>query len=196
MLGACVLAADAGQTPAAPSPTDESKTPQIAIGSRFLEVPAGKFPGVKAGASGIVLTRNATQAAELLRALEKQKGVDVLSAPRVTALSGQRATVQIGREQALPKGSAEAGKFVGITLEVTATAKPDGIRLSVKPQIVSLLDKETKAQGRPVFHEVKSENEVAMRDGETVVLACGPSEKPGREIFVLIDARTIPAPAP
>jgi type II secretory pathway component GspD/PulD (secretin) len=184
MHGACVLAANA--------PEEQ----QIAIGARFLEVPAGKFPGLEAGAMGVVMKRSEAKAADLLRAMEKQKGVDVLSAPRVLSRSGERATVQIGREQALPQGSPQATRFVGITLDVTATAKPDGIELSATPQIVSLLEKETKAQGRPVFHEVKTVNEVTMRDRETVVLACGDSAKPGREIFVLIDVRRIAVPAP
>jgi len=96
----------------------------------------------------------------VLRALNQQKGVDLVSAPRVTTKSGQRATIQITREFRypsefdLPQVTQTAGsiytpatpttpsafetKPVGIMLEVEPTVGPDGytIDLVLSPRVV------------------------------------------------------------
>ncbi|MBN8709147.1 MAG: hypothetical protein BGO12_07795 [Verrucomicrobia bacterium 61-8] len=96
----------------------------------------------------------------VIRALSQNKGVDLVSAPKVTTKSGQRATIQIVREfrypteYDLPQVSASSGstyqpvvpttptafdtKPVGITLEVEPTVGPDGftIDLTLSPRVV------------------------------------------------------------
>lgn len=96
----------------------------------------------------------------VIRALSQSKGVDLVSSPKVTTKSGQRATIQIIREfrypteYDLPQVSASAGstfgpvvpttptafdtKPVGITLEVEPTVGPDGytIDLTLSPRVV------------------------------------------------------------
>ena len=96
----------------------------------------------------------------VLRALNQQKGIDLVSAPRVTTKSGQRATIQIVREfrypteYDLPQVTQTPGsiytpatpttptsfetKPVGITLEVEPTVGPDGytIDLILSPRVV------------------------------------------------------------
>jgi len=96
----------------------------------------------------------------VIRALSQSKGVDLVSAPKVTTKSGQRATIQIVREfrypteYDLPQVSASQGsiytpvvpttptsfetKPVGITLEVEPTVGPDGyqIDLTLSPRVV------------------------------------------------------------
>jgi len=96
----------------------------------------------------------------VLRALNQQKGVDLVSAPKVTTKSGQRATIQIVREFRYPSefdlpqvtqtpGSvytpatpttptAFETKPVGIVLEVEPTVGPDGytIDLILSPRVV------------------------------------------------------------
>ena len=96
----------------------------------------------------------------VLRALNQQKGVDLVSAPKVTTKSGQRATIQIIREfrypteYDLPQVTQTPGsvytpatpttptsfetKPVGITLEVEPTVGPDGytIDLILSPRVV------------------------------------------------------------
>jgi general secretion pathway protein D len=96
----------------------------------------------------------------VLRALNQQKGVDLVSAPKVTTKSGQRATIQIVREfrypveYDLPQVTQTPGsiytpatpttptsfetKPVGITLEVEPTVGPDGytIDLILSPRVV------------------------------------------------------------
>lgn len=96
----------------------------------------------------------------VIRALNQQKGVDLVSAPKVTTKSGVRATIQIVREFRyptefdLPQVTQTAGsvytpatpttptgfetKPVGITLEVEPTVGPDGyqIDLILSPRVV------------------------------------------------------------
>jgi general secretion pathway protein D len=96
----------------------------------------------------------------VLRALNQQKGVDLVSAPKVTTKSGQRATIQIIREfrypteYDLPQVTQTPGsiftpatpttptsfetKPIGITLEVEPTVGPDGytIDLILSPRVV------------------------------------------------------------
>ncbi len=96
----------------------------------------------------------------VLRALNQQKGVDLVSAPKITTKSGQRATIQIVREfrypteYDLPQVTQTPGsvftpatpttptsfetKPVGITLEVEPTVGPDGytIDLILSPRVV------------------------------------------------------------
>jgi general secretion pathway protein D len=96
----------------------------------------------------------------VIRALSQSKGVDLVSSPKVTTKSGQRATIQIVREfrypteYDLPQVSASTGstfqpvipttptaldtKPVGITLEVEPTVGPDGftIDLTLSPRVV------------------------------------------------------------
>ena len=95
----------------------------------------------------------------VIRALNQQKGVDLVSAPKVTTKSGQRATIKIIREfrypseYDLPQVTQAPGtvytpatpttptafetKNVGITLEVEPTVGPDGytIDLILSPSI-------------------------------------------------------------
>ncbi len=79
----------------------------------------------------------------VLRALDQKKGVDLLSAPRVTTKSGQRAVIEIVREfryptefdpPQIPQNFGAGGGTVGVgstrsiaVFPVTPTT-PDGIR--------------------------------------------------------------------
>ncbi len=127
-----------------------------AVDALLFGTPAGPAPGVLAIAG--IFTNPQFQV--VLRALDQAKGVDLVSAPKVTTKSGQRATVEIVREfrypseYDLPQVTQSAGaiytpatptsptafemKPVGITLEVEPTVGPDGytIDLVLAPRIV------------------------------------------------------------
>ncbi|MEI7963050.1 MAG: type II and III secretion system protein, partial [Verrucomicrobiota bacterium] len=94
-----------------------------------------------------------------LRAINQQKGIDLVSAPKVTVTSGRKATINITRKFPYPRDyspptvpqSQGAGvnpatpatpssfetRNVGVQLEVEPTVGPDGytIELSLSPQI-------------------------------------------------------------
>lgn len=127
-----------------------------AVDALLFGTPAGPAAGVMALAG--VFTNPQFQV--VIRALNQQKGVDLVSSPSVTTKSGQRATIQIVREfrypteYDLPQVSASQGsvfqpvvpttptsfdtKPVGITLEVEPTVGPDGytIDLTLSPRVV------------------------------------------------------------
>ena len=127
-----------------------------AVDALLFGSPAGPAPGILALAG--VFTNPQFQV--ILRALNQQKGVDLVSAPSVTTKSGLRATIQIVREFRYPSefdlpqvtqtpGSiytpaapttptAFETKPVGITLEVEPTVGPDGytIDLVLSPRVV------------------------------------------------------------
>jgi general secretion pathway protein D len=127
-----------------------------AVDSLLFATPFGPAPALLSVAG--VFTNPQFQV--VLRALNQQKGVDLVSAPKVTTKSGQRATIQIVREfrypteYDLPQVTQTPGsiytpatpttptsfetKPVGITLEVEPTVGPDGytIDLILSPRVV------------------------------------------------------------
>jgi len=127
-----------------------------AVDGLLFGSPAGPAPAILALAG--IFTNPQFQV--VLRALNQSKGVDLVSAPKVTTKSGQRATIEIVREflypseYDLPQVQAAGGtlftpvvpttptafemKPVGITLEVEPTVGPDGytIDLVLAPRVV------------------------------------------------------------
>jgi beta-lactamase regulating signal transducer with metallopeptidase domain len=136
---------------------DWSGRPSVTIESKFVEMSPSAMrsspelahlgPGTPPGSGGIL---EDPQFAQVIRALNMQRGVDLLSAPSVTAHSGQRATVEIVREFKYPtkwkkegagwKPTKFATRTTGVTLEVRADVQPDGrIMLHATPRVVELL---------------------------------------------------------
>ena len=140
--------------------TAGNRTGSAAIKANSLDAllfgsPVGPAPGVLALAG--IFTNPQFQV--VLRALNQQKGVDLVSAPKVTVTSGRKATIKIVRGFPYPKEYAppqipvqQSGgnapvtpstptsfetRNVGVQLEVEPTVGPDGytIELSLSPQI-------------------------------------------------------------
>jgi len=127
-----------------------------AIDALLLGSPIGQGAGVLSVAG--VFTNPEFQV--VLRALDQKKGVDLISAPKVTTQSARKATIEIVREFlyptqfAAPEASASAGsqftpsvptspsgwtmKPTGITLEVVPTLGPDNytIELELAPRVI------------------------------------------------------------
>ena len=127
-----------------------------AVDALLFGTPAGPAPAVLALAG--VFTNPQFQV--VLRALNQAKGVDLISAPKVTTKSGYDATIEITREfmypgsYSDPQVTSQAGQLytpvaptspedfvmqpTGITLNVRPTVGPDGytIDLELNPQIV------------------------------------------------------------
>ena len=90
----------------------------------------------------------------VLSALDQSSGVDVLSAPSVTTLSGQQAVITVGERHFYPEVY-EAGvsqgtmlhvkyedfkeKILGVEMTVTPTIKGDDIQMKINPKITELL---------------------------------------------------------
>ena len=135
--------------------TGSSAVKANALDGLLFGSPVGPAAGVLALAG--IFTNPQFQV--VLRAINQQKGIDLVSAPKVTVTSGRKATINITRKFPYPKdyspptipqsqggGGAPATpatptsfetRNVGVQLEVEPTVGPDGytIELSLSPQI-------------------------------------------------------------
>ena len=174
-----------------PAPKPLPKDALIEIESRFFEIPDGtarqlgllSVPegegGGKAGQPskpappvptvGAIL--EPVTAKRLLQAISDSKDVNLLSAPRVSTRTGQRAVIEVIREFRYPtefefeKGAgimtpkAFETRNLGVTLEVEPRVEADGtINLNLVPQVVKLDGYIRASDGQPV----------PLRDGRSV----------------------------
>lgn len=146
--------------PQPPVKSPAGNLPFIEIESKFVEMSmtpeaARAFFQTEQIDAETILSAN--EAMDLLIRLDRQKGVDIVSAPRVTTKSGQRATIQIVREFAYPtefdppKTSPEGVQMpvwpsqfvvepVGITIDVEPSVTSDNrILCKVNPRLVEFL---------------------------------------------------------
>lgn len=132
---------------------------------------------------------SASNARTTIETLQKLKTADTLATPRITAESGQRASISIGREFHYPvdtsseglKGRNQQEKFlkknIGVTLSVTPTLRrKGGLKLNLEPEIVESEGFVNHSEGKtgmrqPVFATERLNTIVSVRSGETVVLA-------------------------
>jgi general secretion pathway protein D len=156
----------------------------------------GGFPANEA-AWGLWYSRVSNTAFNaVLRALEKEKKANVLSAPEVTTLNGQTATIEITQtipyvsavtiQQATTTGAKRQVNYTikekdaGITLQVTPHV-PEGstlITLDIKPDVRELVDQLDMFKGSdvppdlgwPVIDERTTNTTMIIDSGETVVL--------------------------
>ena len=82
----------------------------------------------------------------VLRALNQKKGIDVLSAPKVTTKSGSSATVEVVREfrypaeyspPEIPQSTGSGTQPITPATPTSFTMKPTGVRLEVEPTVGS-----------------------------------------------------------
>ncbi|MGB8168499.1 MAG: hypothetical protein WCF18_13460, partial [Chthoniobacteraceae bacterium] len=129
------------------SATAEPKKKSSALSAIFTDGPVPRAPSGSLGLSGVF---TAPQFALVEKELNALKGVDLLSSPRITTRSGQRAMIEIVREFRYPteyekdgdgwKPKNFATRNTGITFEVLAVASPEGtLDLELTPSVVEFL---------------------------------------------------------
>ena len=120
----------------------------------------------------------------LIRALESDSKLEVLSRPLLMVENNEEANITIGDRVPIVQGSSftEAGttstsvtyENVGIILDVTPQINPDGyVNLIVHPEISQISDSSvqlTEGLAAPVFSERSADTVVTIKDGETVVI--------------------------
>ncbi|MEE9200643.1 MAG: secretin and TonB N-terminal domain-containing protein [Candidatus Brocadiales bacterium] len=121
----------------------------------------------------------------VLRALETQGKVKVLSAPEVATLNGQTAIIRSVREDAVfqttvtntAAGSSEATTVepftFGVYLDVIPHVDSEGIiTMFIHPSVSSLVTtKEFKGAQMPIIDTRETDTVVTVMDGETVIIA-------------------------
>ncbi len=166
-----------GITKAAPP---DNNAPQVLIEAKFIEfseeakdlLAPFAATGTKPSVGGML---NDDQLSALWKKIEQAIGVDVLSMPRATTRSGQKAMSEISREFAYKDAEGKlATKQLGTTLTVIATKSGENdIDLELTPQIIELKSMIKDAKSgveQPVFSERKASASVTMMSGQTVVL--------------------------
>ncbi|MCA9242329.1 MAG: hypothetical protein KDA32_00130 [Phycisphaerales bacterium] len=120
----------------------------------------------------------------LLRTLQNEGSLNVLSRPQIVAMDGQQAIIDISNDVPYVTGTSTsvagqvttqvARERIGIRLEVTPQINPDNfVRMEVHQEVSDLTDSTVDVgQGvtAPVFFRREAETTVSVRDAETVVL--------------------------
>ncbi len=120
----------------------------------------------------------------LLRALQTEGRLEVLSRPSIMAEDNQKASISIGEDVPYVQGVSILSdgrtqtqvtyQNVGIILDVTPHINPDGyVSLEVRPEISNRTDSTipiTEGVFAPVFTKREAETSVTVKDGETIVI--------------------------
>ncbi|MFT5422438.1 MAG: type II secretion system protein D [Phycisphaerales bacterium] len=119
----------------------------------------------------------------LIRALQAQGKLEVLSRPQVQVANNQTASIQVGENVTVPVGTVQSGDLlraeteqreVGIILEVTPTISSDGfVRMDISPEISSVSDRSTQIDENfevPIITQRRLSTTVAVSDGQSVVI--------------------------
>ncbi|MBE2287722.1 MAG: M56 family metallopeptidase [Prosthecobacter sp.] len=142
----------------------------------------------------------ADEAEKLWKANSQKKGIDLLSAPRITTKMGQGATVEVVRE-VLPEkpGSKDiviAAKFIGPSIKLVANPAPDG-KASIEAKVDLGIDPDAERpwvpqkDAKPDWSRVQIftvSSKAVLATGETLVLHLPTKKKP---VTVLITAEAL-----
>lgn len=154
------------------------------LGGLFDPTGAGTLntAGSQGGAFGISLgsLTNAVSLDLLLKSLETENKVKIISSPRIMTVNNQRATITQGTTIPYPPAInlAQGGaggtqwQFVeaALRLEVTPHISPDGtVVLEVKASN-NTPDLKVVSGGAPAINKKEAETEIIIKDGETVVI--------------------------
>lgn len=144
----------------------------------------GGGPGVATALGVPNLSVSATDFSLLIRALEVQGKLEVLSNPQLLVSNNQQGKIQVGEDIAvvdtierLPQGNTRSDirrQDIGIILNVTPSINADGfVRMDIKPEISSLSNKTTQIS-QDFFASVISKRTldtiVTVKDGQSVVI--------------------------
>ena len=120
----------------------------------------------------------------MVRALQVQGKLEVLSRPQITVKNNESARIQVGENIGYLEGTTQSGsgnvtanivrKDVGIILEVTPTISADGfVQLEINPQISSLTSRTVQVSQdfqTPIISQRVVDTTVSVMDGQTVVI--------------------------
>ncbi|MFO0944698.1 MAG: secretin N-terminal domain-containing protein [Planctomycetota bacterium] len=142
------------------------------------------------GYGGLIFTASSDNVSILLRALKRQRRLDVLSRPQIMTLDNQQAFIQIGQQvptvtasQTTVQGSVVNSvefRDVGIILQVTPRISPDGVVVMRVDPTVSSLDPSggipissggnNAAVLAPIINTTRAQTTVSAQDSQTVVI--------------------------
>lgn len=143
----------------------------------------------------------------LIKALQSQGRLQVLSNPSVMAANNEEADIQVGETIRVPEStsfvqgqqqSSVVAEDIGIILKVTPSINPDGfVRMDINPEISELSQRTTQISEdfeAPIITRRRANTTVTVRDGETIViggLISDRYEKRGNKVPILGDIPVI-----
>ena len=145
----------------------------------------GKIADILLGAMGVPSLEIATSDFNLLlRALESQGRLQILSNPSIMAANNQPAMIQVGENigraesQSISDGGTQQTgvrfEDIGVILNVTPSINPDGfVRMVIEPSITDLTNRKTEISEDLEVNDLTKRTlttTVTVRDGQTIVL--------------------------
>jgi len=144
----------------------------VRIETRVVDVnrTAGQQLGIDFDGLGAGFQTESIDTDALIRSLNQSSDASLLANPEITTLSGNPATIQVGGEVPVQRGSGTAVEYddFGVTLDFTPTVVPGtgNIRLEIQPTV-------SEFDTTVVFPQITTrtlDTNVELRDGQTVVL--------------------------
>lgn len=178
-----------GATRAQNEPAVES-APQILIEAKFIAVPADH--PVELTSDGVTLnaengTAVFTGDSGVIEQLASTPGADMLSAPTVVTLSGQKAVIETGTPEPAAPGTSEV---VNTRLEIVPTLVDGKIRLALEARQT----RETLAEGNKVFSKREIKTEISVHpDDILMVRSLDQDQKssPAKRLILTVKARLL-----
>lgn len=164
---------------------------QISVKSRVIEAPAGTLRSIiheSSPAPGVGVITSEAQTNTIIKRLVTLNNVDVLNAPQATMRSGQKATVEVGRDVVLEPGDPKKTEFIGVRIDLLPTVVGNEIDLEIKASV----SEQTGVNGeRPIIQAHKVQSQVSVQAGSTVLLLQDGGIKNGalREIIFLVSPK-------
>jgi type II secretion system protein D len=119
----------------------------------------------------------------IIRAMEAQGRLQVLSNPTIMAVNNVPARIQVGETIRLPEStsfdqgaqqSSVVPEDIGVILEVTPSINPDGyVRMEINPEISELSARTTRISENfesPIVTRRRASTTVTVKDGQTVII--------------------------
>ncbi len=135
------------------------------------------------GLGGFSFTISGEDFSFLLRVLESEGKVEVLSAPRIMVMDNQEAEFNVGQQVPIVGGvqfldgrtqTTVQYQDVGVILQVTPHINPDGfVNMEIRPEISSISDSTvtiTEGVFAPIFNKNFVQTMITVKDGETAVI--------------------------
>lgn len=151
-------------------------------GFAFQKLAAGAGVATALGVPNFAIA--STDFGLLIRALQEQGKLEVLSRPQVQVNDNEQAFIQVGENIGVTDGieRRDTGgstaivrrEDVGIILEVTPSISADGfVRMDITPEISTLSDRTTEIDenfAAPIITQRRVQTTVTVKDGQTVVI--------------------------
>jgi beta-lactamase regulating signal transducer with metallopeptidase domain len=169
-------------------PSDQPSAPDNALVELLAEINETQSNG-----SSMKAVLHDTQYQTLIRKLSQKKGVDLLTMPRATVRSGQKASMEVTREFASPPEQKPSGQKVGVTLDVLPTLlDKDSLELTMTPRLVEFegFSKAEKGERKPIYSKRKADTSTKMKPGQTALIDIG-SRNDSQTIEDHVDGKVI-----